>query len=62
MEANQDSVDRVYHVVRLMRGRTPALGVEDSADFTAGYLPALDDLLAWLRDELHRYPPRRCAA
>jgi hypothetical protein len=47
-------IRRLYNMTSLMRGMRPVLNGDDSEEFTEGYLQALDDLLAWFGDELHR--------
>ena len=39
------------NVVRAMRNADTVSTDEDSEDFTAGYIQALDDLLAWLEED-----------
>ena len=45
---------RLYNITSLMKSVQPVFGKDDSEEYTQGYMQALDDLLAWFGDELHR--------
>ncbi|HEY7491566.1 MAG TPA: hypothetical protein VIH59_10720 [Candidatus Tectomicrobia bacterium] len=49
--AEQVVAQQLANVVRAMRNAETVPQEDDSEDFTAGYVQALDDLLAWLQED-----------
>jgi hypothetical protein len=49
--AEQVVAQQFVNVVRAMRNAETVSQEDDSEDFTAGYIQALDDLLAWLKED-----------
>ena len=53
LKEEQVIAQRLINVIRAMRNIDTVTTAEDSEDFTAGYLQALDDLLAWLEEDFN---------
>jgi hypothetical protein len=51
LKEEQVIAQRLVNVIRAMRNVDTVSVADDSEDFTAGYLQALDDLLAWLEED-----------
>jgi hypothetical protein len=53
LEAEQDLARQLHDIIRTMMGIRTIAEWDESSDFTAGYIQALNDLLGWIREEYH---------
>ena len=53
LKTEQVIAQRLVNVIRTMRDIDTVVPAEDSEDFTAGYIQALDDLVAWLEEDFN---------
>jgi hypothetical protein len=51
LKEKQVIAQQLVNVIRAMRNVDAVSTADDSEDFTAGYIQALDDLLAWLEED-----------